>query len=288
MAKLVLNDIQSGYQTADQYNENNRLIEEALENTVSRDGTTPNTLLADIDANSNSINNIQTTRTQVLYINGQQATVGAIGEKGEQGDPGVDGIDGIDGITGVDTIVDLTDTTISAPTEGQLMAWDGTSKWINADPVVPSNSVVQVVSMQDGEVATGTTMTPNDDTIPQITEGTEFMTLAITPKHAANVLKIEFAGIFAHTGGASWISMHLHQDATANALAAQMDYLHTANLLSPISGSYKAPAGTTNEITFRIRCGSSTAGTLTFNGTSGFRQCGGVMASNIIITEYMA
>ena len=32
---------------------------------------------------------------------------------------------------------------------------------------------------------------PFDDTIPQITEGDEFMTLAITPKSSSNKLKID-------------------------------------------------------------------------------------------------
>ena len=39
--------------------------------------------------------------------------------------------------------------------------------------------MVQRVNTQTGAVATGTTLLPNDDTIPQNTEGTEFMTLAV-------------------------------------------------------------------------------------------------------------
>src|SRR4030042_1714448 len=58
MAKLTLNDIVSGYGTASLYNANNTLIEAALENTLSRDGTAPNTMSADLDMNSNQINNL--------------------------------------------------------------------------------------------------------------------------------------------------------------------------------------------------------------------------------------
>ena len=43
-------------------------------------------------------------------------------------------------------------------------------------------TVVQVVSTGFSAVATGATILPGDDTIPQITEGVEFMTQAITPK----------------------------------------------------------------------------------------------------------
>lgn len=58
MAKLTLTDITSGYQTAAAYNANNALIEAALENTLSRDGTTPNTMSANLDMNSNKITNV--------------------------------------------------------------------------------------------------------------------------------------------------------------------------------------------------------------------------------------
>jgi hypothetical protein len=58
MAKLTLNDIVSGYGTAALYNANNTLIEAAIENTISRDGTSPNTMSAPLDMNSHAINNV--------------------------------------------------------------------------------------------------------------------------------------------------------------------------------------------------------------------------------------
>lgn len=58
MAKLTLNDITTGYGSETRYNANNDLIEAALENTLSRDGTSPNTMGASLDMNSNSIINL--------------------------------------------------------------------------------------------------------------------------------------------------------------------------------------------------------------------------------------
>lgn len=43
-----------------------------------------------------------------------------------------------------------------------------------------TGDVVQVVNTQTGAVSTGTTVIQNDDTIPQIGEGDEYMTLAET------------------------------------------------------------------------------------------------------------
>ena len=58
MAKLTLTDITAGYLSVAVYNANNTLMETALENTLSRDGTSPNTMSANMDMNSNRITNM--------------------------------------------------------------------------------------------------------------------------------------------------------------------------------------------------------------------------------------
>ncbi len=58
MAKLTLNDITSGYLAIPTVNANSALIEAALENTLSRDGTSPNAMEANLDMNSNRIINL--------------------------------------------------------------------------------------------------------------------------------------------------------------------------------------------------------------------------------------
>lgn len=80
MAKLTLNSILSGYGSVTEYNANNALIEAALENTLSRDGTTPNTMSADLDLNSNDLNNATNVNagnviTTSLTLNGQSVSL---------------------------------------------------------------------------------------------------------------------------------------------------------------------------------------------------------------------
>jgi len=58
MAKLILTDIASGFASTTAINDNYALIEAAVENTLSRDGTTPNQMGADFDMNSNDILNL--------------------------------------------------------------------------------------------------------------------------------------------------------------------------------------------------------------------------------------
>lgn len=148
-----------------------------------------------------------------------------------------------------------------------------------------SGATVKVVNTQTGAVATGTTTIPMDDTIPQITEGTEFMTLAITPTSTTNKLKIDVVFNGATATASIWNIVALFQDATANALAAVPRYVTTASGWTPITLTHYMTAGTVSSTTFRVRCGGSSASTVTFNGVAAARLLGGVMASSITITE---
>jgi len=148
--------------------------------------------------------------------------------------------------------------------------------------------VLQVVNVQDGAVATGTTIMPFDDTIPQNTEGVEFMTLAITPSNASNLLKIEInLSCIAHSTG-GWFGAALFQDTTAGALASNMKYQGTITGLANMAFTHYMTAGTTSATTFKVRAGTSDAGTITFNGRNGARLHGGSFASSITITEIKA
>lgn len=55
MAKLTLTDIATGYSATSVINANNQAIETAIENTLSRDGSTPNDMNADLDMNGNKV-----------------------------------------------------------------------------------------------------------------------------------------------------------------------------------------------------------------------------------------
>lgn len=58
MAKLTLTDIASGYGTTVKINSNNAAIEDAFENTLSRDGTGPNQMEANLDMNGYKVSNL--------------------------------------------------------------------------------------------------------------------------------------------------------------------------------------------------------------------------------------
>lgn len=148
--------------------------------------------------------------------------------------------------------------------------------------------VCQVVRTNFSSAATGTTTIPSDDTIPQITEGTEFMTQAITPKSATNILVIDVCIMLSSATSDRWLIAALFQDATANALAVGEAYEDIGTALDTICFRHTMVAGTTSSTTFRVRAGCNTAATMTFNGASGGRFFGATTKSSIVITEYKA
>ena len=149
-----------------------------------------------------------------------------------------------------------------------------------------SGHVVQVVHVQDGEVASGTTTILYDDTIMQNDEGTEFMTLAITPTKATNKLKIDVVCHCNSSVGSKIFTVGLFQDSTADALATMVCTESIANSPTPVGFTHFMTAGTTSATTFKVRAGPDTAATITFNGRDGTnRRGGGRSASSITITE---
>lgn len=150
---------------------------------------------------------------------------------------------------------------------------------------VDESSVVQVVNTQTGALASGTTVVFIDDTIPQNDEGNEFMTLAITPTSASNKLMINVTAVVSASVVPTHIVTALFQDSTSNALADTISAENVSNNIQTVALHHYMTAGTTSETTFKVRIGMDDAGTFRFNGSSGGRVHGGVLASSITITE---
>lgn len=146
------------------------------------------------------------------------------------------------------------------------------------------------VRFETGATATTTTVMPIDDTIPQNTEGGQFMSIIFVPTNVNNVLKIDvtFFGGEASDFANAW-GVALFQDATAGALAAGASTSATGTYLFPnsVNFTHYMKAATTSTTTFYVRAGAADAGTFTFNGGNG-RTFGGVMASSISVEEIPA
>jgi hypothetical protein len=145
-------------------------------------------------------------------------------------------------------------------------------------------AVVQVKNVQSGAVGSGSTILPFDDTIPQQTEGDEYLTLAITPTDAANLLIVDVV-IFASVTATPWIIAALFKDAGADAVAVAAAFNNLSTAGMTISFRHVMVAGGVAATTFKVRVGPSSAATVTVNGQSGGRIFGGVAASSLTITE---
>lgn len=146
---------------------------------------------------------------------------------------------------------------------------------------------VQVVVTKFTAVATGTTTIPGDNTIPQNTEGTEFMTQIITPKSATNILVIECTAFVSHSAAVSVVGA-IFQDTTANALAAGVIRNTVGTEYNTLIAKHTMVAGTASATTFKFRAGGDSAGILTFNGVAGAAIFGGITLATMQVTEYKA
>lgn len=147
---------------------------------------------------------------------------------------------------------------------------------------------VQHVRTTSGAVATGTTALPYDDSVPQSTEGDQYMGQAITPTSAANVLAVEMIGMFAHSSSGVGVGMALFQDSVASALAAVFQTSQAANAAFVMKLQHWMLAGTTSSTTMKMRAGGGTGATVTINGTGGSRLYGGAATSFLDVRELMA
>lgn len=145
---------------------------------------------------------------------------------------------------------------------------------------------VQIIRSTDGTLSTGTTAMPNDDTTPQNNEGDQYMSQAITPGDVQNILVIRHQGNYS-AATAVTVSVALFQDSNAGALAAGGHVQSAGGESAPIAVNYKMLANTTSPTTFKIRAGTNTGSTLSFNGTSGSQRYNGLWNSILEIEELM-
>lgn len=150
-----------------------------------------------------------------------------------------------------------------------------------------TREIAQIQRSNTGAVATGTTIIPFDNTVPQQTEGDQYLSVSITPKDSASTLHIEVEINLSSSAAASENIAALFQDANANALKAAAYYQATANVPETLKFSLDVISGSTVATTFKVRAGGNAASTITLNGQGGVQLFGGVFISSIVVTEYL-
>lgn len=147
-----------------------------------------------------------------------------------------------------------------------------------------SGLIIQQSQTDVATSTTGTTLIPHDDTIPQNTEGDQYMSVSFTPLKSSSTLYIETL-IFLSSSVINNLIAALFKDSDAGALVAAVEVCDTATGIYALRFTHQMTSGTTSAITFKVRGGGSFAGTTTFNGSGGARKLGGVLKSYIRVTE---
>ena len=133
MAKLTLNDLTNitGQEASaiNTVNDNNQLIESALENTLSLDGTTPNSMLADLDMDMNNIINVRNIDVISITIDGVELSnelysVGPPGPEGPQGPAGTTSPAASTSVAGILEIATFAEAIAGTPNDLAVVSQD--------------------------------------------------------------------------------------------------------------------------------------------------------------------
>jgi hypothetical protein len=125
-----------------------------------------------------------------------------------------------------------------------------------------------------------------DDSIPQSTEGTEILTVSITPKSTTNKLRVRFVGQATPTAANNMVAaMFLNSETDARAARYSSTPANFAQLLLI---EHEFVPGSTSVQTIKIRVGTADAGNMRFNGNASARIFGGVNRTTLLVEEIVA
>ncbi len=143
--------------------------------------------------------------------------------------------------------------------------------------------VLQMVATSISTLVGPVTSIPDDDTIPQFSEGTLVLSQSITPKSASSNLFIIFStGGTPSASGAAIAALFVNSG--ANALSAA--YIGERGPGSSYAGmiQYITTAGSTSARTYQARVGG---GGFRINGSSASQKFDGVASTYLVIIEYI-
>lgn len=173
----------------------------------------------------------------------------------------------------------LTKATLTAGTG--ISITNGTGSITIAATTTPK--LIQSVQAQTTTYDSTTTAIPNDDTIPQNTEGKEALTVTITPTSTSNKIRITgTVHVARSTGNGIYVALFRDSGADAIAVFAVQSGAVTGMTTIPIDFTEVAPS--TSAITYKIRYGSP-SGTTCLNGSSTTRWFGGTAITTLTAQE---
>jgi hypothetical protein len=151
---------------------------------------------------------------------------------------------------------------------------------------VAAGAVVQRVYAQTVTYSSISAVIPYDNSVPQSGEGTQVLTVSITPRASANKLLVAVTLQVGSNTGLDAVVAALFKDSETGARAAA-SYIPTENRsgTATLAIQYEMTAGGTDAIEFKVRMGPGSTGNAYLNGDDSERKFGGVQVSSIVVSE---
>jgi len=168
----------------------------------------------------------------------------------------------------------------------KLLGWssaDAALRTFAGNVAVPPGSVIQTVEATPYATSADiTTVIPIDDTLPQIGEGTQILTLTITPRFSDSKIALRCVGTA--SGNSLNIVTALFRDSVSNTIKAS-NMFSAANQMVPVLVEVTDSPGVASATIYTARTGPGSAGTIRHNGSPTARFLGGAMATTLIAEE---
>lgn len=120
---------------------------------------------------------------------------------------------------------------------------------------------------------------PQDDTIPQNTEGTQILSASITPSSTSNKVRVRFQA-YGASAAANTIIAAAFRGSVANAIQAVASTTAAANFFAPVGFEVEDSPATTSATTYTIRVGVAY-----LNGSNTSRNFGGASRATLVLEE---
>jgi hypothetical protein len=121
--------------------------------------------------------------------------------------------------------------------------------------------------------------------IPQQTDGTEIMTVTITPTASSSTLLVNSTLTIAPGGDGYKVSAFLFRDSTANALVFGQNMMQSGGDFEFVTLQTAVSAASTSSTTFKIRWAAHTGQTAWINRASSQTSGGGSLTSSLWVME---
>lgn len=154
------------------------------------------------------------------------------------------------------------------------------------DQSLPAGSIIDTRYAAYHTYAAINTIVPHDNTIPQPHEGTQILSVSLTPKAATNRVRLRFSGFGSLSTAVAAVAF-LSIDGGA-AVQAASSFAPSTGQTVHLGFEFEHVPGDTAAHTYSVRVGPGASGILRLNGSSAARLFGGIAGATLIAEEIKA